>query len=149
MSDPNFYRFYESNISCYKMKASKEFRCAKGEADELHAGTLNADELCLSSGGVCMYSGTFPFSTTHTITPTMLPLLANRQCSGTIEFYLNNDLYVNVTMGAIVKAGDSILQTIVYQRIGNFTTADMTFSGNNVTLTCSPAATCKWVFRGI
>lgn len=149
MSDPNFYRKYECNIHCYKMKASKEFRCAKCEADELHAGTLEVDKLCLTPGNVCMYSGTFPMSTTHTITSTELPLLANRECNGSIEFYLNNDLYVNVTMGAIVKAGGSILQTLLYQRIGNFTSVEMTYSGNDVVLTCNPQATCKWVFRGI
>jgi hypothetical protein len=149
MTDTNFYRKYECNIHCYKMKASKEFRCAKCEADEIHAGLLEADKLCLTPGNVCMYSGTSPLGTTHTITSTQLPLLANRQCNGSIEFYLNNDLYVNVTMGAIVKANNTILQTLVYQRVGNFTSVEMTPSGNSIILTCNPQAVCKWVFRGI
>lgn len=149
MTDPNVYREYVSNIQCFKMKATKEFRCAKCEADELHADLLNVDKLCLTPGEVCMYSGSFSMNTTHTITSTELPLLANRQCSGSIEFYLNNDLYVNVTMGAIVKAGGSILQTLLYQRVGNFTSVDLASSGNTIILTCNPQATCRWVFRGI
>lgn len=88
-------------------------------------------------------------STSHTITPAKLPVLGNRECSGSIEFYLNNDVYVNVTMGAIVKAAGTILQTLVYQRLGNFTSVEMTFSGNDIVLTCSPQATCRWTFKGI
>lgn len=148
MSDPNFYRKYECNIECYKMKASKVFRCAKCKADDITTGLLNAGEFHLSSG-VHVYSGSFPLSTTHTITPSMLPSLSNRECSGTIDIYLDNDLYVNVTMGTIVKAAGTILQTLVYQRVGNFASTNMSFSGNNVTITCSPAANCRWVFRGI
>jgi hypothetical protein len=149
MTDPNLYRKYECNIHCYKMKASKEFRCAKCEADELHAGVLDVDKLCLTPGDVCMYSGSFPMGTTHTITPTQLTVLSNRQCSGSIEFYLNNDVYVNLTMGGVVKASNTILQTLVYQRIGNFTSVELTSSGNNLVLTCNPQATCRWTFRGI
>lgn len=149
MTDSNFYRKYECNIHCYKIKASKEFRCGKCEADELNADVLTTGKLCLTPGDICTYSGSFPMGTTHTITSTQLPLLANRQCNGSIEFYLNNDLYVNVTMGAIVKANNAILQTLVFQRIGNFTSVQMTPSGNTVVLTCNPQATVKWVFRGI
>lgn len=149
MSDENAYRRYECNIQCYKMKASKEFRCAKCEAAELYAGKLEVDKLCLMPGNICMYSGSFPMGITHTISQNELPLLANRQCSGSIEFYLNNDLYVNLTMGAVVKAGGVILQTLLYQRVGNFTSVELNPSGNSIVLTCNPQGTCRWVFRGI
>jgi hypothetical protein len=148
MSDPNFYREYECNINCPKIKASKIFRCPDCRLGAVTADSLTADSISFS-GGIAMYTGSSPFGTTHTITPTQLPVLGNRQCNGEITFYLNNDLYVSVTMGAIVKSKNTILQTLLYQKIGNFTSVTLSFSGNNVILTINPGGTCKWVYRGI
>jgi hypothetical protein len=149
MSDPNFYRKYECNIECYKMKASKKFRCATCELGDAQADSLTTSNLVLSPGLILTYTGLFPLSSTHVLTPTLLPVLGNRECNGEITLYMNNDIYVNVTMAAIVKAAGSILQTLVYQRVGNFTSIDVSFSGNNVTITINPAATCRWIYRGI
>lgn len=148
MSDPNFYRKYECNIECPKLKATKKFRCAEcslgaATADSLTVGTFNY------SGGIKTYTGSSAFATVHTITPTQLPVLGNKECNGEISFYLNNDLYVNVTMACVVKSKNTILQTLIYQRVGNFTSVELTFSGNNLILTISPGGTCKWIYRGI
>jgi len=147
MSDPNYYREYDCNIECYKMKASKFFRCTKCELGSAKADSL--DVATLKIGPIYTYTGSSDFGTTHTITSTQLPLLANAQCNGDVTFYLNNDLYVGVSMGAIVKSKGTILQTLLYQNVGNFTSVALSFSGNNVILTVSPGATCKWIFRGI
>jgi hypothetical protein len=69
--------------------------------------------------------------------------------NGDLTLYINNNLYVNVTMGAVVKAGGTILQTIVYQRVGNFVSVDMTYSGNTIIVTTNPASAINWIFRGI
>lgn len=98
--------------------------------------------------GVWFYSGSFKMGTTHIITSVELPLLNNSSLSGDITFYLKNGLYVNVTMGAIVKAGGVILQALAYQRVGNYTSVDLTVSGNTIVLTTNPASTVKWLFRG-
>lgn len=148
MTDPNFYRKYECNIECYKLKADKAFRCDKCLLGTVEADSVTTDMLAYT-GGIKNYTGSFALNTVHTITPALLPPLGNRECNGDITLYLNNDLYVNVTMGAIVKSAGAILQTLLYQRVGNFTSVTMTFSGNNVILTVSPAATCKWIYRGI
>jgi hypothetical protein len=100
-------------------------------------------------GNVLFLNGSMPLSTTHIFTSTNLPVLANNTCNGEISAYLNNGVYVNVTMGVIVKSGGTILQTLVYQRVGNLLSVDMTFSGNTVTLTTNPATTCSWIYRGI
>lgn len=145
--DPNFYREYDCNIECYKLKASKHLRCGKCTATSIDTDSISADVYDLS--GVKLYSGSSPFGTTHTITSAQLPVLGNAQCNGDITFYLNNDLYVNVSMAVIVKSKGTILQTLLYQNVGNFTSVTLTFSGNNVILTVSPGATCKWVYKGI
>lgn len=141
--DPNFYRKYECNIECYKLKADKCFRCEK-----CLLGSVEADSI-MYKGGVKTYSGNSSLNTVHTITSLELPVLGNVMCSGEITFYLNNDAYVNVTMGAIVKSNAAILQTLLYQRVGNFVSVEISFSGNNVLLTTSPASICYWVYRGI
>lgn len=100
-------------------------------------------------GNVLFLTGSMPLSTTHIFTSTNLTVLSNNTCNGEISAYLNNGVYVNVTMGVIVKSGGTILQTLVYQRVGNLLSVDMTFSGNTVTLTTNPATTCSWIYRGI
>lgn len=145
--DPNFYRFYECNLDCYKLKAEKEFRCPKCILGSVTASSIDTTSLTLN--GIHMICGSSPFGTTHTITPTELPLLNNRSMNGEISFYLNNDVYVNVTMGVVVKANGTILQTLVYQRVGNFISVQFTSSGNNLVLTINPGATMKWIYRGI
>ena len=94
-------------------------------------------------------TGSSTFGTVHTITPVQLPNLGNSECNGELTFYLNNDTYVNVSLSLIVKTKGAILQTLLYQRVGNFVTTNLTFSGNNIILTISPGATCRWIFRGI
>lgn len=148
MSDPNFYREYECNIECPKLKASKQLRCGKCTATSIEAGSVSAGTYTFTNG-IKFYTGSLPFGTVHTITPSALPPLGATECAGEMTFYLNNDLYVNVTMGAVVKSRGVMLQTLLYQRVGNFTSVELTFSGNNVILTISPGGTCKWIYRGI
>ena len=147
--DPNYYRFYECNLDCYKLKAEKEFRCPKCILGAVEAQSLSTGSLTLSPSSVKTYNGFFPLGTTHTFTSTQLPPLANRECNGEMTLYLNNDLYVNVTLSVIVKSSGTILQVLVYQRVGNYTSVEMAISGNSVVLTCSPAATVRWIYRGI
>lgn len=144
MSDPNFYRFYESNLEAYKIKADKEFRCAKCELGEATATSLTTTSLTL--GGVSHYSGTSALSTTHTIS---VPAMSNRNCQGELTCYLKNDTYAAVVMTILVKAAGVVNYTLLYQNVGNFTSVGVSSSGNNVVLTCSPIATLTWVFRGI
>lgn len=147
MTDPNFYREYECNIDCPKLKASKRFRCP-----DCILGNVTADSLKVTSinqSGITTITGSSAFGTVHTITPTQLPNLGNKECNGEITFNLNNDTYVNTSLAVIVKTKGVILQTLIYQRVGNFTSVVLSYSGNNLVLTVSPAGTCRWIFRGI
>jgi hypothetical protein len=147
--DPNYYRKYECNLETYNLKAKTKLRCAKCELGEAHADSLTVSSLVISPSSVKTYNGLSPLGTTHTFTSAQLPPLLNRECNGEFTMYINNDLYVNVTLAIIVKSANTILQTLIYQRVGNFITVDMTFSGNTITVTCNPAAVCRWVYRGI
>lgn len=128
------YRKYECNLETYYLKALKGFR---------------APSLTLTPSDIFTYNGQFPLNTTHVFSPTNLPPLANTECNGEMTLYLNNGAYVNVSLAIIVKAAGTILQALVYQRVGNFTTLNMAISGNTVVLTCSPAGTVRWVYRGL
>jgi hypothetical protein len=149
MSDPNYYRKYECNLETYNIKARTKLRCTSCELGAASADSMNCSTLLFSKGGISTYSGTSNLATSHAFTSTNLPPLGNRDCNGELTFYLNNDVYVSVSMGIVVKSNNTILQTLVYQRVGNFTTIDLSFSGNTVTLTASPAAVVRWVYRGI
>jgi hypothetical protein len=149
-SDPNVYRQYECNIYCPKIKAFKEFRCPNCMMTSATIDNLTiSDSLAFSDTGVKFYSGSFPISTTHTFTSTELPGLGETSCNGELSLYLNNDVYANVTLMVIVRASSTTVQSLIYQRIGNFTSVEATISGNNVVITCNPQATCKWLFRGV
>lgn len=143
------YRSYECNICCPKLKALKSLECTTCNLGRASAVSLTTGSLTFGNTGVEMHTGFSPLATTHVFTSTELPPLANRECNGEITFYLNNDLYVNVTMAAVVKSAGAILQTVIYQRVGNYTSVDLTFSGNVVTLTVNPPANCRWIWRGI
>lgn len=149
MSDPNFYRKYECNIDCYKLKATKNLRCTECSLGDATADSLSVSKLYMQPGNVLTYSGSSSIKGTHTITSSVLPVLANTSCNGHITFYLNNDLYVGVAMGVILKSKGTILQTIVYQKISNFTFIGMQISGSNVQLITIPNSEIKWVYTGI
>lgn len=133
------YRKYECNLETYYLKALKGSELAN----------VSVDSLVLSPSGIKTFNGLSVLSTTHTFTSTNLPPLAGSECAGEMTFYMNNSPYVSVNMAIIAKSANTILQTLLYQKVGNFTTTTLTFSGNTITLTCSPAATVTWVFRGI
>lgn len=150
MTDYNVYREYECNISCPKMRAKKEFRCPKCYLGDTEIERLSvSDHITFQDSNIKMFSGSFPTSTTHTFTPTQLPCLGESECNGELSLYLNNDVYANVTMAAIVRAKSTTIQALIYQRVGNFTSVEMTISGDNVVVTCSPQAKCNWIFRGV
>ena len=123
--DPNFYRTYECNIQCPKLSATQKFRCPNCKVDTLEADSVTTTSFTMN--GVETHAGSFPLSTTHVFTSTELPVLANRQCNGEFVFYLNNDLYVGVGMTALVKSAGSILQVLLYQKLRNFTTVNVSF----------------------
>lgn len=149
-SDYNVYRKFNANISCPKLKATKEFRCPQCYLGEVEVETLSVTgHLAFHDSNIKMYSGSFPMSTTHTLTPTQLPCLGESSCNGELSLYLNNDVYANVTMAAIVRASSTTIQALIYQRVGNFTSVEMAISGNNIVVTCNPQAKCNWIFRGV
>lgn len=149
MADPNFYRYYECNIECPKLKASKHLRCDQCTATSIASTSISSETYDFGSG-IKTYTGFSPFGTVHTITSAELPPLSGLECAGEITFFLsNNDTYINVAMASIVKAKGTILQTLLYQKVGNFTSAVLTNSGNNIVLTIAPGGTCKWIYRGI
>lgn len=182
MSDPNFYRYYDCNIQCPKMKArtmradtllassidatdieSQSLTTNTLEATTITAGSINtdaisgdlaidkleADEICSTPGDVCFYSGSSALASTHTITSSQLPKLANPNLSGTMTLFVQNDVYINTTMAAVVKVQGTISKTLVYQRVGNYSSVDMTSSGNNLVITTSPASRLRWIFMGV
>jgi hypothetical protein len=150
MSDPNYYRFYECNLDCYKLKAEKEFRCPKCMLGEVTTDKVTSKEFVLSPSYIETHNGFFSMNTTHTFTPAELECLGSRNCSGELTLFLNNDVYASCTLCVVVKAGGVILQTLIYQRVGNYTSISLAASGNNnLILTCDPAAEVRWIFRGI
>lgn len=181
MSDPNFYRYYDCNIQCPKMKArtmradtllassidatdieSQSLTTTNLDATSITTGSINATsgdltankieatEICSSPADVCFFSGTSALATTHTITSTQLPHLTNARMSGSLTFYLENDVYINTSMAAIVKTRGTIVQVIIYQRIGNYTTVEIASSGNNqIIITTNPASQLRWIFMGV
>lgn len=148
MTDYNVYRKYNCNLKCPKFKADKQFRCPHCLIDTADIGTLNVTSQ-FNIGNVQTFAGSFTTSTTHTFTSTQLPCLGETSCNGELSLYLNNDTYANVTMAAIVRAKNTTIQALIYQRVGNFTSVEMAISGDTIVVTCSPAATCNWIFRGL
>lgn len=138
-----FYRFYECNLEAPYMKA-RTFT-----ADELQVASLLASGLTIKPGNVLMYSGSSALGTTHTITSSELPLLANRSMCGTLNLFLNNTPYTSVVMAAVAKTNGALVQTQLYQNIGNMTSVALTISGNNIVLTTSPEVRCQWIFMGV
>lgn len=149
MTDPNYYRKYECNLESYNIKALTCLRCPKCELGAAQVDSLSLSSLVNAPSGVTTYNGVFPLGTTHVFNSTNLPPLANRECNGELTLFLNNDLYINVTLAIIVKSANTILQALIYQKVGNYTTCDMTFSGNTITVTTSPSAVVRWIYRGI
>lgn len=149
MSDPFSYREYACNIKAPYIKAYKCLKSPRCECDTAQVGTLSVGNIERSGTQIKEITGSFPLSTTHTFTSAQLPCLGETECNGDITLYMNNDVYANVCFGAIVRAKSTNIKALIYQRVGNFDSVDMAISGNNVVVTCSPAATCRWIFRGI
>ena len=136
MSDPCFYREHECNLSAPYIRGKKAVKTPRVECKSIYIGDLK------------IMTGDFPLSTTHTLTPTQLPCLGEKQCNGELSLYLNNEEYVNVTMAVVVRAKYATLQALVYQRVGNFVTVDAKIVDDNIVIATSPASTCTWVFQG-
>lgn len=145
-----FYREYECNLSAPYVRGWKGISSPRVETTDLQTDEIEiANQITFTDNDIKMIAGKFPLSTTHTFTPTELSCLGERECNGELTLYLNNDIYVNVTMAVIVRSASTTLQALIYQRVGNFTSVEAALSGNNVVFTVSPAATCSWIFRGI
>ena len=138
LGEPDF-RYYNCNLQAPKMK------CGKLDVDETTTGHL-------SPSGLCVDNGYKSLSTTHTFTSTDIPCLANSNASGELTLYFKNNKLgrANVTLAVLIKLAGTLSTTssMWYQRIGNMDTVELTVSGNNATFTVSPAAECRWVFRG-
>lgn len=133
------FRYYNCNIQAPKLKCK-----------ELLADTYTLGALTPSS--INTYNGVFSFNNTFIFTTSQIPLLANNNMSGELTLYLQNsgEAYSNVTMSVITKAGGTIQQTNIFQRIGNMISVNMTSSSNTtVTVTTNPYVICSWVFRGL
>ena len=148
MSDPHFYRNYESNLSAPYLKGTRGVITPKLTATTVVADQLQVGSLSLTNSSISTYTGSFPISTTHTFTSTELPPLGNQSANGELTLYLNNDAYAQVAMAVLVRAKGTTLQALIYQNVGNFTSVASSISGNTVTITVNPAGTCSWVFRG-
>jgi hypothetical protein len=146
MSDPNFYRKYECNLESYNIKALTKLRCAACEL-----GNAQCDSLSYSPSGIKTYNGEFSMSASYLFNFINLPPLLNSACNGELTLFLNNGLYANVTSAIIIKTGGTILQSLIYQRVGNFDSVVMyiTAGGNEIMVDVTPAAVCKWIYRGI
>lgn len=145
-----FYRTHECNISAPYVRGVKGVSTSKLQADDVSTQSIEvADAITFTDAGVKIYTGNFPLSATHTFTSSQLPPLGNLAANGELVLYLNNDIYANVSMAALVRAKGTTIQALIYQRVGNFTSVEMSVVGNNVVVTCSPAATCNWMYRGI
>lgn len=150
MSDPNYYRFYECNLDCYKLKAEKEFRCPKCILGDVDADKVTTKEIVLKPSYIETYNGYFPLSTTHTFTSTELECLGETSCSGELTLFLNNGEYATTILSVVVKVAGVIIQNLIYQRVGNYTSVSMSSSNNDkVIVTCEPASEVRWIFRGI
>lgn len=141
LGDPN-YRWYNCNIQAPRIKC-----------DQLDATKVNA--VTLGQNGISMYSGFKSSSTTHVFSVTDIPSLDLDNMSGELSLYLLNTAanVSNVTMSGITRVNDTFPTggTVIYQRIGNFTSVELSFSSANktVTFTVSPAAECRWFYRGV
>lgn len=141
LGDPN-YRWYNCNLQAPRIKC-----------DQVDATTANFTTF--GPNGIRMYSGIKSSSTTHTFTSADIPELANTTMTGELTLYLTNKEanVSNVTMTAITKANSTFPTggTVLYQRVGNFTSVEFTTSDANksITFTISPAAACTWIFRGV
>lgn len=145
-----FYREHECNLSAPYIRGVKGVSTSKLQADDVSTQTIEvSDTIAFTDAGVKIYTGSFSLSTTHTFTSAQLPPLGSLTANGELVLYLNNDIYANVSMAALVRAKGTTIQALIYQRVGNFTSVEMSVSGNNVVVTCSPAATCNWMYRGI
>lgn len=149
MADPNFYREYDCNISCPKCRCQTA-RVGKLIAQDVSSDTISvADSITFTDCNVVMYTGKFALANTFTFTSTQLPALGKSNANGELTLYLSNDIYANVSMAAFVRAKSTNVQALIYQRVGNFVSVNMTYTNNTIVVTCSPAATCNWLYRGI
>lgn len=167
--DPNFYRYYDCNLQCPKLKARK-LRCPQIgttlfvddagvtiKGDLTVEGTTNIEDasihnLTLVPSGIQQYNGILSLNTDHFITSTMLPPLANPNCNGELMLFMTNDTTVsrNVVYAAIVKIAGTIQEALIFHRVGNFTSVDMYASGEtSIRVQCNPASVLRWIYRGL
>lgn len=150
--DPRVFRYYECNLEAPYVKADKKL-IGDVEGGAITASSVTTDSLDVKelhlSGSILMYSGEFPPSTTHILTSTEIPPLGNKTSAGELTFILDSQNYINISMGAYAMTEGQVLTSVVYQRIGNFESVNLTGSGRTLALTISPSARCRWIFRGI
>lgn len=136
LGDPN-YRWYNCNLQAPKIKCN-----------QLDAAVVNAVQV--GNNGPKVYAGYKPMASVHNWTSYDIPSLAMSDMAGELTiYYLNTGgTLSNVTMSHITRNGGLFQQTNIYQRTGNFTSIDMTSTSDSVQVTISPAAECKWFYRG-
>lgn len=134
--DP-IYRYYNSNIQCPNLKT-----------ETLTVNYLNPGSL---SNDLLVSHGIFLFGTSFTFNSSVLSALSQRNLSGELTLYIKNDALdvANVTTIILIKTANVLTNADFYQRVGNLTSLTTAIVSNNLVVSISPGATCRWVFRGI
>ena len=136
VKDP-IYRYLNCNLQTPNMKTGK-----------LTATSVDIESL---SNDLFTSHGIFLFGSSFTFSSSVIPALSQRNCSGELTLYIkNNSLNVaNVTTIILIKTNNTLTNADFYQRVGNLASLTTAIVSNNLVVTISPGATCRWVFRGI
>ena len=136
IKDP-IYRYLNCNLQTPNMKTGK-----------LTATSVDIESL---SNDLYTSHGIFLFGNSFTFSSAVIPALSQRNVSGELTLYIKNDSLnvANVTTIILIKTNNTLTNADFYQRVGNLASLTTAIVSNNLVVTISPGATCRWVFRGI
>lgn len=144
--DPNSYRYYECNLKCPNMKTTTL------RADVVEATEVCASTFCHDTAGIYTYSGSSATNTTHTLTSSVLPVLANPSFTGELTCYVIDKTGTRVvTCMTIVQKIKKVSQPpVLYQKVGNFDSIVVTMPTiTTIRVVLSHQGKLQWVYRGI
>lgn len=130
MTDPNFYRFYECNIQCPKMKA-REIRCSRLIIDQ-----------CVQSYGGCDSNVSRYYITSDDLPP------LNGNISGRLIVYMRDSQkggYVEVYLSFINGA---LAITPISTMIFNASTS-LSISGGRILVDLGSVGDIAWKYNGL
>jgi hypothetical protein len=134
--DPN-YRYYNCNLQCPKL-ITKEFQATTASFNQWQPS------------GIGFENGFLDYNTTFNIAPNALQ--QSTSC-GELTLYMKNTIGTQlaaVLMIIVSKTGGTITQALPYQTVSNFGALNVAILNNTtIQVTCSPAALCRWIWRGI